>query len=69
MHLVNGKEVLLPPLHHKFGVTKQFVNALPRDDNTFKYLAIKFPQLSQAKLKEAVFVGNDIRKFMKDEIF
>jgi len=47
---------------------KQFVKALPKDGDTFKYLASKFPRLSEAKLKEGVFVGPDIRKLMRDEI-
>ncbi|GBO09016.1 hypothetical protein AVEN_122118-1 [Araneus ventricosus] len=29
----------------------------------------QFPGLSEAKLKEGVFVGSDIRKMMKDEDF
>jgi hypothetical protein len=33
------------------------------------YLASKFPRLSEAKLKEGVFVGPDIRKLMRDKIF
>jgi hypothetical protein len=32
---------------------KQFVKALQRDGNCFKYLSSKFPGLSEAKLKEA----------------
>ena len=44
---------------------KQFVKALPRDGETFKYLSSKFLCLSEAKRKEEVFVGPDIRKLMK----
>lgn len=67
--LVDPKKVLLPPLHIKLGIMKQFVKALPKDGDTFKYLASKFPRLSEAKLKEGVFVGPDIRKLMRDDIF
>ena len=35
----------------------------------FKYLCRKFPGLSDAKIKEEVFVGPDIRKLMNDENF
>ncbi|XP_068082075.1 uncharacterized protein [Anabrus simplex] len=41
---------------------KQFFKALPRCGNCFKYLCNKFSNLSDAKLKEDVFNGPDIRK-------
>ncbi|GBN74208.1 hypothetical protein AVEN_51914-1 [Araneus ventricosus] len=63
------KKVLLPPLHIKLGPMKQFVKALPKEGECFKYLCDQFPGLSEAKLKEGVFVGPDIRKMMKDEDF
>ncbi|GBM69221.1 hypothetical protein AVEN_210442-1 [Araneus ventricosus] len=48
---------------------KQFVKALPKEGECFKYLCGQFPGLSEAKLKEDVFVGPDIKKMMKDEKF
>ncbi|GBL84988.1 hypothetical protein AVEN_42236-1 [Araneus ventricosus] len=48
---------------------KQFVKALPKDGECSKYLCDQFPGLSEAKLKEGVFVGPGIRKMMKDENF
>ncbi|GBN26339.1 hypothetical protein AVEN_84170-1 [Araneus ventricosus] len=48
---------------------KQFVKALPKEGEFFKYLCDQFPGLSEAKLKEGVFVGPDNRKMMKDENF
>lgn len=65
-NLVDPKNILLPPLHIKLGLMKQFVKALPKDRHCFKYLCQKFPNLSEAKLKEGVFVGPDIRKMMFD---
>jgi hypothetical protein len=47
----------------------QSVKALPKTGNCFKYLCQKFPHLSEAKLKEGVFIGPDIRKLMFDENF
>lgn len=67
--LVPPHKVLLPPLHIKLGLMKQFVKSLPRDGNCFKYLISKFPGLSEAKLKEDVFVGPDIRRLMADPQF
>ncbi|GBN55155.1 hypothetical protein AVEN_213937-1 [Araneus ventricosus] len=48
---------------------KQFVKALPKEAECFKYLCDQFPGLSEAKLKEGVFVGADNRKIIKDENF
>ncbi|GBN24438.1 hypothetical protein AVEN_39044-1 [Araneus ventricosus] len=48
---------------------KQFMKALPKEGECFKYLCDQFPGLSEAKLKEGVFIGQDIRKIMKDENF
>ena len=67
--LVDPKKVILPPLHIKLGIMKQFVKALQKDAETFKYLSSKFLSLSEAKLKDVVFVGPDIRKLMKDNNF
>ena len=67
--LVDPKKVLLPPLHIKLGLMKQFVKALAKEGECFKYLCDQFPGLSEAKLREGVFVGPDIRKLMKNENF
>ncbi|GBM32553.1 hypothetical protein AVEN_187143-1 [Araneus ventricosus] len=47
----------------------RFVKALPKEGECFKYFCDQFSGLSEAKLKEGVFVGSDIRKMMKDENF
>lgn len=67
--LVPPEKVLLPPLHIKLGLIKQFVKSLPRDGDCFRYLCSKFPKLSEAKLKEGVFTGPDIRKLLTDPLF
>jgi len=67
--LIDPKKVILPPLHIKLGLMKQFVKALPKEGPCFKYLTVQFPGLSDAKLKEGIFIGPDIRKLMKDENF
>ena len=48
---------------------KQFVKALPKDGDWFTYLCKQFPHLSEAKLKEGIVVGSDIRKLMFDSNF
>ena len=61
--LVNPEKVLLPPLHIKLGLMKNFVKAMAKQNsNGFKFLCKKFPKLSQAKLKEEIFVGLRIRE-------
>lgn len=67
--LVPRDKVLLPPLHIKLGLIKQFIKSLPKDGECFRYLCTKFPRLSEAKLKEGVFVGPDIRKLISDAAF
>ena len=46
---------------------KQFVKALDKDDKCFKYLESKFPRKSDAKLKEGIFDGPEIRQMMADD--
>jgi hypothetical protein len=42
---------------------------LPKDGTAFGYLKIKFPTISEAKLKEGIFVGPQIRNLLLDAIF
>ena len=53
--------ILLPPLHIKLGLMKSFAKAMDRNGTTFLYLRQKFPLLSDAKIREGVFTGPDIR--------
>lgn len=50
--LVNPTDIILPPLHIKLGLIKQFVKALDKNGPTFKYLEQVFPRLTSGKLKE-----------------
>lgn len=52
MPLVDPSNIILPPLHIKLGLIKQFVKALDKNGPTFTYLRSKFPKLSDAKIKE-----------------
>ena len=47
---------------------KNFVKALNADGEGFGYLKQEFPKITEAKLKEGIFVGPQIRKMMKDEV-
>jgi hypothetical protein len=67
--LVDPQKILLPPLHIKLGLMKQFLRALPQEGPCFKYLAMKFPSITQDKLKAGIFVGPQIHKLKKDKDF
>lgn len=64
--LVNRDSIILPPLHIKLGIMKQFVKALRKDGQCFAYLSKKFPGLSCEKLKAGIFDGPQIRQLIKD---
>jgi len=67
--LVETSKVLLPPLHIKLGLMKQFVKALDKNGECYAYLGHKNPTISDAKLKEGIFDGPQIRTMLKDEAF
>jgi len=67
--LVNRDHIILPPLHIRLGLMKQFVKALDKDGDCFNYIAKTFPGLSMEKLKAGIFDGPQIRKLMQDETF
>ena len=49
--LVDPKKVLMPPLHIKLGLIKQFVKKLNPEGDAFKHIQELFPKLSEAKVK------------------
>ncbi|XP_076043843.1 uncharacterized protein LOC143026937 [Oratosquilla oratoria] len=68
--LVNPENVLLPPLHIKLGLMKQFVKTLARKNSeSFEYVKAKFTKIIEVKLKEGVFVGPQIKELLKDNNF
>ena len=66
---MNMNKVLLPPLHIKLGLMKNFVKVLHKNGAAFQQLSIVFPGLSAAKLKDGIFVGPQIREVLKDTDF
>jgi hypothetical protein len=67
--LVEPSKILLPFMHLKLGLMKNFVKVMNQEAAAFTYLREKFPKLSEAKLKEGVFIGPQIRDLIKDEYF
>jgi len=53
----------------KLGLMKNFVKAMDGTGSAFKYLAEKFPRLSEVKIKEEVFVGPQIRRLFRNDKF
>ena len=56
-HLVDRKNIILPPLHIKLGLMKQFVKVLDRSGDCFGYNCSNFPGLSYEKKKQAYLMG------------
>jgi len=48
------------------GIMKQFVKALNKDVDCFKYICIKFPGSTIEKLKAGIFDGPQIRTLIND---
>ena len=67
--LVDRGKITLPPFHIKLGLMKQFVKALDKHGDCFKYICRSFPGLSMEKLKAGIFDGPQIRKLIMDSNF
>ena len=67
--LVEPSKILLPSMHLKLGLMKSLVKAVYQEEAAFTYLWEIFPRLSEAKLKEGIFIGPQIRDIVKDEYF
>ena len=65
--LIQSSKTLLPPLHIKLGLTKQFIKALKLTSRAFRHIRQMFPSISEAKVKGGVFVGPQIRRMLACE--
>ena len=65
--LVEPSKILLPSMHLQLGLMKNFVKALNQEESAFTSLREMFPRLSEAKVKEDIFIGSQIRDLNKDE--
>lgn len=66
--IVDPTSILMLPLQIKLRLIKQFIKALNRESEAFKYLKF-FPKLSVAKIKAGIFAGSQIIKLMGCDIF
>ena len=61
------KNVLLPLLHIKLGLTKQYIKSLKKDEEAFLFIKQFFPKMSDAKLKAGILIRRQIRKLLQSE--
>ena len=54
--LVNRDRIILPSIHIKLSLMKQFVKALDKDGDCFNYIARTFSGLSMEKLKAGILM-------------
>jgi len=67
--LVLLEKIFLPPLHRKLGLMKNFVKGMDKTGHGFEYLRNKFTNVSDAKIKEGIFIGPQIKELMQDKQF
>ena len=67
--LVEPSKILLPPLHIKLGLMKNFVKVKDKTGAGFMYLSRKFSRMTEAKIKEGLFIGPQTRELLKDSEF
>jgi len=63
------RKFFLPPLHIKLGLTKNFVKGMDKTGRGFQYVRNKSPNVSDAKIKDVIFIGPQIRELMQDKPF
>ena len=67
--LVDRDSILLPSLHIKLGLMKQFVKALDKNGDCFRYIRSRFPGTSYEKVRAGIFDGPQIRTLIRDPAF
>ena len=67
--LVYRRKTILPPLHIKLGLMKNFVKALQKNGKAVIFLKKKFPRVSEAKILAGISNEPQIRELMKDPNF
>ena len=59
--LVDRDSILLPTLHIKLGLMKQFVKVLDKNGDCFRHIRSRFPGTSYEKVRAGTFDGPQIR--------
>ena len=63
--LVLPEKIYLPPQHKKLGLMKKSVKGMDITGRGFKYVKNNFPNVSDAKIKEGMFIELQIREVMQ----
>jgi hypothetical protein len=64
-NLVNKTKVYLPLHHIQLGLIKIFVQTMNKAGEGFDYLRQTFPRKSEAKIKEGIFVGPQVKQLFQ----
>ncbi|GBN53256.1 hypothetical protein AVEN_77873-1, partial [Araneus ventricosus] len=56
--LVVSEKILLPPSHIKLGLMKNFFKAMDCGGSGFQYLRLKFPKVSEKKLRHICWASD-----------
>ena len=67
--LVLPENIFLPPLHIKLGLLKTFVKGTDKTGRGLEYVRNNFPNVSDAKIEEGIFIGPQIRELMQGKQF
>ena len=65
----SSEENLSAPLHIKLGLMKIFVKGMEKTGRGFEYVRNNFPNVSDAKIKEGIFIGPQVGELMQDKQF
>jgi len=65
--LVLPEKIYLPPLKRKLGLMKNFVKGMDKTVRGLEYVRNNFPNMSDAKIKESIFIGLLIQDKQIDE--
>jgi len=55
------------PFAHNAGLLGNFMKGMDKTGRGFQYVRNKFPNVSDAKIKEGIFIGSQIRELMQDK--
>ena len=67
--LVDRDSILLPPLHITLGLMTQFVKALDKNGDCFRYIRSRFPGTSYEKVRAGIFDGPQMRTPIRNPAF
>ena len=67
--LIESSNILLPSVHIRLGLMKNFFKVMDQTGSAFRYFTEKFPGISIAKTKEGVFFGPQMCKLLRHTVW